>query len=232
MAIMDTVLYHPSMGNLRSLICTMIGRSCTIAILCLSASAHAQQLSYPDGQTLVIQNDGAVHSAQFNYSLRDDLAVGVFSEFVDGPDTIFIGGQLTYLVKRVTGDKSQFNVIVSGGAGHISGPSDDHVDGASAFLQLSGDYASRRLFSSYAIRGRLTQGADTALRQTARLGVSPYLAQSNKLQPFIAIQVDRFDGPNDRWRATPFVRLIKGPAVGELGVNTDGGVMANLIILF
>lgn len=194
----------------------------------VSDNAYAQQLSYPDGQTLVIQNDGAVHSAQFNYSLRDDLAVGVVSEFVDGPDSIFIGGQVTYLVKRVIGEKSQFNVIATGGVGHISGP----VDGASGFLQLSGDYASRRLFTSYTIRAVFAEGTEAALRQTARLGVSPYLAQSNKLQPFIAIQVDRFDGPNDRWRATPFVRLIKGPAIGELGVNTDGGVMANFILLF
>ena len=192
-----------------------------IATMCLSVaasnSAYAQQLSYPDGQTLVIQNDGAVHSAQFNYSLRNDLAVGVISEFVDGSDSVFIGGQATYLLKRVIGDKSQLNIIASGGAGYINGP----VDGASGFLQISGDYASRRLFTSYAIRSRFTEGVDTALRQTARFGISPYLAQSNKIQPFITIQVDRFDGPNEQWRATPFVRLIKGPAVAEFGVNTD-----------
>lgn len=203
-----------------------------IASMCLSVAvsnnAYAQQLSYPDGQTLVIQNDGPVHSAQFNYSLRNDLAVGVFSEFVDGPDSIFIGGQVTYLLKRVIGDKSQFNAIVSGGAGHISGP----VDGVSGFIQISGDYASRRMFTSYAIRSRFTEEANTALRQTARFGVSPFLAKSKKIQPFVAIQVDRFDGPNDRWRATPFARLIKGGAVAEFGVNTDGGVMANLVFLF
>lgn len=203
-----------------------------IASMCLSVavsnSAYAQQLSYPDGQTLVIQNDGAVHSAQFNYSLRNDLAVGVISEFVDGPDSVFIGGQVTYLLKREIGDKSQLNIIASGGAGYINGP----VDGASGFIQISGDYASRRLFASYAIRSRFTEDSEAALRQTARLGISPYLAQSKKIQPFIAIQVDRFDGPSDRWRATPFVRLIKGSAVAEFGVNTDGGIMANLVLLF
>lgn len=198
-------------------------------LLWTAAPAAAQQLTNPDGQTLVIQNDGAVHAAEFNYSLHYDLAIGPVVSFEDGPDVGFGGVQLTYLVKRINGDFSQFNIVANAGIGVEDGPGQSRVAG---FAQGSATYMTRRAFVSYALRASFAENSDVGLRQVGRVGIAPYVAKQGHIQPFLAMQIDRFDGPRAEWRATPYVRLIKDAALVEVGVNSNGGVLANFVYLF
>lgn len=193
-----------------------------------AAPAAAQQLTYPGGDTLLVQNDGALHGAQFNHSIRYDLSVGGVVEFTDGPDDLYTGVQATYLVKRINGDASQASIIATAGIGDIV----TRPGGLAGYAQLSGEWFDRRHFLSYAARVTKVEDRDAQLRQVARVGVAPWVAKNGAVQPFLAIQIDRFDGPREEWRATPFIRMVRGATLAEIGVNSNGGLLANLLFLF
>lgn len=200
-----------------------------LGCLCgIAPPALAQQLTYPGGDTLLIQNDGRLHGVQFNHSVRYDLSIGGVVEFEDGPDEVYTGVQATYLIKRINGDSSQTSFIATAGIGDIA----TRGGGVAGYTQVSGEWFDRRHFVSYAARLTLVDDRDAQLRQVARAGIAPWVAKDGAIQPFIAVQVDRFDGPREEWRATPFIRMVRGATLAEVGVNTNGGVLANLLFLF
>ncbi len=207
----------------------LYGLSIFVFITLMPPSAKAQQLSYPGGQTLVIQNQGSQRSAEFNHSIQYDVSIGGLVEYNDESDAFFIGPQATWLVKRINGDASQANFIISGGIGNLSDNGNDRVSG---FVQVAADTISTKHFLAYSARAILVEERDTQIRQTVRGGIALYPPTKGRIQPFIALQVDRFDGPLDAWRAAPFIRLVKDAFVGEIGINDDGGLIANLVVLF
>ncbi len=197
--------------------------------LITASDAYAQQLSYPGGQTLVVQNNGSQHSAEFNHSIRYNISVGGVIRYNDNNDDIFIGPQATWLVKRLNGKSSQANFIMSSSIGNLRSNGADNLSGS---IQISADYINTKSFIAYASRATFVNDREAQYRQTLRGGIALHRPRDGKLQPFLALQLDRFDGIRDDWQASPFIRMVKGSVVGEIGVNDKGGILANLVILF
>lgn len=207
----------------------ILASAITVAALCGFASpVEARPVSYPGGVTIITENDGVRNFVLLHYTPRADYSVGLRIEHIDDIDATLIGPQVNYLVKRWNGEDSQANIYVFAGVGGVTGD----VEGPAGFVTVSSDWETRQLFVSYAARGVFIDDVEDQLRQTARAGFAPYVAEAGGLHTWIMVQVDRFDGRNDDWKVTPLLRFFKGSALAEVGVSLDGDPLVNFTYRF
>jgi len=198
------------------------------AMAAFAAPAAARPVSYPGGVTVIVENDDDMNSVLVHYTPRRDYAIGLRVEHIDALDAVLVGPQLNYLVKRWNGADSQANVYLFAAAGPVIGD----VTKVGGFTEIATDWENRRLFASYLARVTLVDDAETQLRQSARIGVAPYVAEAGALHTWLMLQLDRFDGRGEEWRLTPLVRVFKGNFLGEAGVSLDGAPLVNVTYRF
>jgi len=196
-----------------------------IAIVLLPHYAEAKPISYVGGVMAMQENDETGHTLSLDYTLSPNYAVGLYAkEEENGKHFDTIGPQLNTLIKRWNMPDGQANIFNMTGAG------DSHYHGSdnfSAWSSILADYESRRVFTSYEIRGMYADHVETSVWQRARVGVAPYLANYDDLNTWFMVQVDDHPAKNQSFVVTPLVRFFYKTALVEAGYSSNHHVMLN-----
>jgi hypothetical protein len=186
-------------------------------------SALANPVSFKGGYGVMPAYNKDWFDLQLNYSLTNRYAVGASSYYREGRESTaeFGIGQLNYLIKRWNELDSQANVNASVGFGGRH----DSVkhDSVAVYGALEADYETRRLYSQ--VSAETLQSANNVqfTRYRGRLGVAPYKADFEALNPWIVMQIDIMSEMDDSVRVTPMFRFFYNNVVLELGASLDEG---------
>lgn len=201
---------------------------------CLTATpqAQARPVSYADGSMVMGSSDADHSHLSYLYSPSARLAFGPRVEVDHDSGDLFGGIEFNALLKRWNNFDSQGNLYWLSAAGltGLDGGGDDLRPSAMAGMQA--DWEDRRYYTSYANEYRIDAREDDDFKQTARVGIAPYIAESGALHTWLMLQVDHLPQDSDHWRVTPLVRLFQGDVLGEAGVSLDGKLLLNIDITF
>lgn len=190
-----------------------------LAFLINAGSAHARPVSYPGGWTLMQPNDGKMSALHVHFSPTVTDSIGIYSERNWSKDWHFTGVQYNRLLKRWNGPASQANLYFKGGAGRANPFGSEDSDWA-GFVGIAADWETRRWFVSY--EGRAYDlGFDKDTRQSARLGVAPYIGDYGDLHSWLMLQVDNDPEAETPIQVTPLVRFFYGVQLVEIGYTPD-----------
>lgn len=202
------------------------------AALCATAPpASARPVSYPGGWTVMQMNNGDMSSLHVHYSPTFKDSIGIYSERNWDGDFQFTGVQYNRLVKRWNAPKSQGNLYFKGALGSADpfGPGGSELAG---FIGVAADWETRRWFVSYEARG-YDLGFDQFARQSARVGIAPYIGDYGDLHTWLMIQVENQPEAAETITTTPLVRFFKGVQMVEIGYTLESEeFMLNYIIRF
>ena len=194
-------------------------------------SAGARPVSYPGGWTLMQMNNGDMSSVHVHYSPTFQDSIGLYSERNWGKDWHFTGLQYNRLLKRWNGETSQGNLYFKAGTGQADPFGSDSAELA-GFLGVAADWETRRWFVSYEGRAYDLGFAQDA-RQTARVGVAPYIGDYGDLHTWLMLQVENDPEANTTTKLTPLVRFFYDVQLLEIGYTPeDEELMLNWIIRF
>lgn len=210
---------------------------CSAALIaaCLASTpAQARPVSYADGSMVMGSSDADHSHLSYLYSPTSRVAFGPRMEIDHDNGDVFGGVEFNALLKRWNNFDSQGNIYWMSAAG-ING-----LDGGGDDTRLSGlggfqaDWEDRRYYTSYANEYRFDADENDYFKQTARVGIAPYIAESGALHTWLMVQVDHMpeNADDDHWRVTPLVRLFHGDVLGEAGVSLDGDLLLNLDVTF
>lgn len=207
-----------------------LGLAC--AALTVSA-AQARPVSYEGGWTAIAESDRQSTALWVHYTPHPKWSVGLRSEWDRPSDTLFTGGQATWLVNRWFAPDSQGNLYAYGALGVAEGINDNRRGGEEAGLVgLMADWETRRWFVSYEARVSDFGDGATAM-QAARLGVAPYVGDFGDLHTWLMVEVDQRPEADEPLGVTPLVRFFKGPMLLELGYSpVDNEPFASFIYRF
>ena len=219
----------------------MVNLRCGVGItLCLilwswANAALARPVSYPDGWTLILDNNDIQNSALVHYTLDTNHALGLRLRYDRDDDYSFIGPQLNRLIKRWNKADSQANLYGHAALGAViddqSGPL-TREDDLGLFIGLSGDWETRRYFVSAAAEhwdnGRF--GDFSSFR--SRLGIAPYVANTGALHTWIMVEGRYRPQRENALSGAAILRLFKGANLLELGVDDQGEALLNYIHTF
>lgn len=194
--------------------------------------AQARPVSYPGGWTAMQTNNGDLSSLHLHYSPTFSDSVGLYSERNWGGDWHFTGVQYNRLVKRWNTPNSQANLYFKAAAGQAD-PFGDGADvDAAGFVGLAADWETRRWFLSY--EGRAYDlGFDQDARQSARIGVAPYIGDYGDLHTWFMLQVENQPEADTPTTLTPLVRFFYDVQLLEIGYTPESEeLMLNWIIRF
>ena len=177
-----------------------------IGFLGLSLEAEAKPLSYVNGIMAMQENDETGHTFSLDYTIDPKLALGVYAKKENGGKEFeTIGPQVNYLVKRWNMPDGQANIFSMTGAGVSRYHGDDE---ASAWTGFLADYETRRVFTSYEMRGMYAGDIEKSVWQRARVGFAPYLANYDDVNTWFMVQVDDHPAKDDTIVVTPLVRFF------------------------
>ncbi len=202
-----------------------------IALAWAHGPAEARPVSYPGGWTAMQMNNGDYSSLHLHYSPTFQDSIGLYSERNWGNDWHFTGVQYNRLVKRWNETGSQANLYLNLGAGQADpfGPEGPELAG---FIGVSADWETRRWFTSWSARAYDT-GFDRTVRQSARLGIAPYIGDYGDLHTWLMLQVENQPDSETPTTVTPLVRFFYDVQLLELGYTPETDrFMANWIIRF
>jgi hypothetical protein len=208
------------------------GVTLAIGLALVSPEAEARPVSYPGGWTVMQMNDGDASTLHVHYSPTFKDSIGLYSERNWGEDWHFTGVQYNRLVKRWNTPNSQANLYFKAAAGQAD-PFGDGADvKAAGFIGVSADWETRRWFASYEARGYdlgFTQNA----RQSARVGVAPYIGDYGDLHTWLMLQVDNRPEADTPTTLTPLVRFFYDVQLLEIGYTPESEeLMLNWIVRF
>lgn len=201
-------------------------------------SLSARPVSYPEGWTVILNNEADNSSALLHYTIDPRTSLGMRVEDRTYGNHVFVGGQLNRLVKRWNEPGSQANFYIKTGIGVAHGKfnSSDDDTRLAGFVRASADWEDRRWFVSgdlyaYAVDGQASTG------QQARIGVAPYIADYGGLHSWLMVQGDwkqnRFaDQGEEAFTVTPLVRFFKGTSLLEIGYSSNDEALVNFIQRF
>ena len=194
--------------------------------------AEARPVSYPGGWTVMQQNNGdfsAIH-AHWSPTARD--SIGLYSERNWQTDWHFTGVQYNRLVKRWNTPNSQANLYLKVGAGQADPFGDDADTEAAGFIGLGADWETRRWFVSY--EGRAYDlGFTQDARQSARIGVAPYLGDYGDLHTWLMVEVQNRPEAETPTVVTPLVRFFYDVQLLEIGYTPETEeLLLNWIVRF
>lgn len=193
--------------------------------------ADARPVSYPGGWTWMQMNNGDYSSVHAHYSPTFQDSIGLYSERNWSEDWHFTGVQYNRLLKRWNEKKSQANLYLKGGVGQADpfGPDSAQLAG---FVGLSADWETRRWFTSYEARA-YDLGFDQTARQSARIGVAPYIGDYGDLHTWLMLQVENNPESETPTTFTPLVRFFYDVQLLEIGYTPETErFMANWIVRF
>lgn len=192
--------------------------------------AEAKPISYVDGFMVMQENDETGHTLSLDYTIDPKLAVGLYAKKESGDkDFTTVGPQVNYLVKRWNFPGAQGNIFSMTGAGVSRFKGDDEF---SAWTGILADYETRRIFTSYEIRGMYAGDIEKSVWQRARVGFAPYLANYDDVNTWLMLQVDHHPAKDDTVVVTPLVRFFYKTTLVEAGYSSNNHVMFNWVLQF
>ncbi len=208
------------------------GLSLAIGLALVSPEAEARPVSYPGGWTAMQMNNGDASTLHLHYSPTSQDSIGLYSERNWGEDWHFTGVQYNRLVKRWNTPNSQANLYFKAAAGQAD-PFDDGANvKAAGFIGVSADWETRRWFASYEARG-YDLGFTQDARQSARVGVAPYIGDYGDLHTWLMLQVDNQPDAETPTTLTPLVRFFYDVQLLEIGYTPESEeLMLNWIVRF
>ena len=195
-------------------------------------NAEARPVSYPGGWTVMQMNNGDMSSAHIHYSPTFKDSIGLYSERNWGEDWHFTGVQYNRLVRRWNTPNSQANLYFKAAAGQAD-PFGDGADvDAAGFVGIGADWETRRWFVSY--EGRAYDlGFDRDARQSARVGIAPYIGDYGDLHTWLMLQVENQPEADTPTTLTPLVRFFYDVQLLEIGYTPESEeLMLNWIVRF
>ena len=200
-------------------------------IVAFAFTANAKPISYVDGVMVMQENDETGHTLSLDYTIDPKLAVGLYAKKEENQSKDFetIGPQVNTLLKRWNMPDGQANIFNMTGAGVSNYKGDDQFSAWTGFLA---DYETRRVFTSYEVRGMYAGDIEKSVWQRARVGVAPYVAGYDDLNTWFMVQVDDHPAKNDTVVVTPLVRFFYKTALVEAGYSSNDHVMFNWVMQF
>lgn len=194
-------------------------------------AAEAKPISYVGGTMVMQENDETGHTLSLDYTINPKLAVGLYAKKEGNQKKDFetIGPQVNYLVKRWNMPDGQANIFSMTGTGVSRYHGDTQ---ASAWTGILADYETRRIFTSYKIRGMYAGDIEKSVWQRARVGVAPYVAGYDDLNTWFMVQVDHHPAKDDTLVVTPLVRFFYKTTLLEAGYSSNNHVMLNWQLQF
>jgi hypothetical protein len=182
----------------------------------------------------MMTNSGDANSAHVHYSPTAKMSVGVRSEYRREGEYQLNTVQMNNLLKRWNKRDSQANLYLKSGIGFAysdAGDFDGETD-AAAFTGIAADWEDRRYFISY--ENRYIEAGDIAdgYKQSARVGIAPYIGDYGDLHTWLMLQVDHSPESDEKVTVTPLVRLFKDVHLMEAGISNQGDVLFNYVIRF
>lgn len=192
--------------------------------------AEAKPISYVNGFMVMQENDETGHTLSLDYTIDPSLAVGFYAKKESGKmDMTTIGPQVNYLIKRWNFPGAQGNIFNMTGVGVSHWQGDDKF---SAWTGILADYETRRIFTSYEIRGMYAGDFEKSVWQRARVGFAPYLANYDDLNTWFMVQLDHHPAKEDNIVVTPLVRFFYKTTLLEAGYSSNDHVMFNWVLQF
>ncbi|MDJ0920994.1 MAG: hypothetical protein QNI84_07685 [Henriciella sp.] len=201
------------------------------ALAMASGRADARPVSYPGGWTWMQMNNGDFSSVHIHYSPTFQDSIGLYSERNWSDDWHFTGVQYNRLLKRWNEKNSQANVYLKGGIGQAD-PFGEAGPDLAGFVGIGADWETRRWFTSYEARA-FDLGFDQTARQSARIGVAPYIGDYGDLHTWLMLQVENQPESETPTTLTPLVRFFYDVQLIEIGYTPETErFMANWIVRF
>ncbi|MEL7547432.1 MAG: hypothetical protein AAGJ84_12330 [Pseudomonadota bacterium] len=201
------------------------------AIALASGNAEARPVSYPGGWTWMQMNTGDYSSVHAHYSPTFRDSIGLYSERNWSEDWHYTGLQYNRLLKRWNAKNAQANVYLKGSVGQADpfGEEDAELAG---FIGVGADWETRRWFTSYEARA-YDLGFNQTARQSARIGVAPYIGDYGDLHTWLMLQVENQPESDTPTTLTPLVRFFYDVQLLEIGYTPETErFMANWIVRF
>lgn len=210
--------------------------ACAIALSIYGPLTQAKPIAFADGTTVMAEHGAStMNEVQGFYapSYRYSIGAGHLSLQSDLDDSTqdITYVRVNYLPKRWNFEAAQANTFVwaSVGRAHI-GASGDNQFAWNVGGQL--DYETRHVYAS--LRTDLHEGAAFSHRiDTLQLGVAPYAHDYQTLALWFVVQARQYsNGIYDGTEYAGLIRLFKGNAWLEAGLNKDGKLQAMLMFNF
>jgi hypothetical protein len=193
-----------------------------------SAAVEAKPISYVDGIMVMQENDETGHTISVDYTITPNYAVGWYDKWEenerDGKDFSVHGPEFNTLIQRWNLPDGQANIFNSTGVGIADG---DGKTRDAAWTSFLADYETRRIFSSYEIRGMYADTINESVWQRARVGFAPYAAGYDDVASWLMVQVDDHPSKTDTYVVTPLVRLFYKGTLVEAGYSSNKHLMFN-----
>lgn len=204
------------------------------ALLLLQSIVNARPVSYPDAWTAMTMNNVDRYSTHLHYSPTAKYSIGWKAEYWRENDYTIQAVQLNNLLKRWNKRQSQANVYLKSGLGFAYSDFNqfDSKTSVAGFIGLAADWETRRYFVSY--ENRITEAGSITdnFRQSARVGIAPYIGDFGSLHTWLMLEVTHSPESNHPFTLTPLVRLFKGPALLETGISHRGDALFNFVYRF
>lgn len=221
------ILDHISRKSKAMVAALLIGISVFVGT---ASNAEAKPISYVNGFMVMQENDETGHTLSLDYTIDPSLAVGLYAKKESGDkDFTTVGPQVNYLVKRWNFPGAQGNIFSMTGAGVSHWKGDDEF---SAWTGILADYETRRIFTSYEIRGMYAGDFEKSVWQRARVGFAPYLANYDDLNTWFMVQVDHHPAKEENVVVTPLVRFFYKTTLVEAGYSSNNRAMLNWVLQF
>lgn len=192
--------------------------------------AEAKPISYVNGFMVMQENDETGHTLSLDYTIDPKLAVGLYAKKENGDkDFITAGPQANILLKRWNMPDGQANIFNMTGLGVSHFRSDNAF---SAWTGILADYETRRIFTSYEIRGMYAGDIEKSFWQRVRIGFAPYLANYDDINTWFMVQLDHHPVKEDAVVVTPLVRFFYKTTLIEAGYSSNKHLMFNWVLQF
>ena len=205
-----------------------------LGLVVLTPPVSARPVSYPEGWTVMLNNDGDKNTAHVHYSPTAKTSIGYKFENWRDKEMVLNAVQMNNLLKRWNKKNSQANAYLKSGVGVAysdAGDFDGKIEPA-VFTGLALDWEDRRFFTSYENRYTEAGEIDDFYTQSARVGVAPYIGEYGDLHTWLMLQVEHTPEAKDNFTVTPLVRLFKDVHLLEAGMNTRGEVLFNYVFRY
>ena len=205
---------------------------CLIGIISVlfSHTVFARPVSYPDGWTLMGQNDAFENNLHLHYTPRRDYSVGYKGAYNRQNNAQFHGVQLNYLIERINSRNSQANFYLKTALGTERLNSDQKAAG---FIGFATDWEDRDYFVMYENHYHDNSGFSGEFVQKARIGITPYVGDYGDLHTWFMLQAEHRPEAlqdADRLTFTPMVRFFYDVYLVEFGISDRKKAMFNFII--
>ena len=197
-----------------------------------STNGDARPVSYPDGWTLMLQDNDVRTSLHLHYTPKIRYSIGY--RYEDWKDKEYVShyAQRNQLLKRWNRSHSQANLYLKTAIG-VSSLSMDGSNSnikPSIVLGLAGDWETRRYFTSFESR-YIEPGVTTDFfRQSVRVGIAPYIGDYGDLHTWLMLQFDYRPEQDSTLRRTLLFRFFKEVQLLEVGITNSDELSLSYIL--